>query len=175
MLRPRLFHVSEDPGIRRFAPRPVPSPDAGVSGEAVWAVAESHLCNYLLPRDCPRICFRRGPDTTESDAVRFLAGAERVIAFEAAWLTRVRSTRLALYGMPTEAFNEALPEAGYWVSRTAVEPIGLEIIDDSLSALAARGAEVRVLQDFWPLRDAVAGSSLQFSIIRTRNASSRPG
>ena len=50
---PRLFHVSEDPTIARFEPRPVASPDSGVTGDAVWAVAESHLPNYLLPRDCP--------------------------------------------------------------------------------------------------------------------------
>ena len=31
-------------------------------------------------------------------------------------------------------------------------------------------AEVRMLQDFWRLGDAVAGSSLEFSIIRKRNA-----
>lgn len=175
MLRPQLFHVSEDPAIRRFEPRPVPSPDAGVIGEAVWAVADSHVCNYLLPRDCPRICFRRGRDTTADDAERFLGGAARVVAFEALWLDRVRRTSLTVYRMPDELFEEALPEAGYWISREAIEPIAVERIDDSLTALATRGVEVRVLQDFWPLRDAVVGSSLQFSIIRQRNAAPRPG
>lgn len=173
MASPRLFHVSEDPGIMRFDPRPVPSPDAGVTGEAVWAIAESHLCNYLLPRDCPRICFRRGPDTRGADAERLLGGARRVVAFEADWLERVRRTKLAVYRMPAAAFEAALPEAGYWIARRSVTPEGVEIIDDSLAAVAAHGAEVRLLQDFWPLRDAVLGSSLQVSIIRARNAAPR--
>lgn len=172
-MAPRLFHASEDFGIARFEPRPVPSPDSGVEGLAVWAVAESHLPNYLLPRACPRICFRRGPETTDADAERFLGRASRVIAFEAAWLDRVRASVLALYEMPAESFAEVLPEAGYWISREAVTPRGPVRIDDVLGALAERGAEVRVLQDFWPLRDAVARSSLEFSIIRTRNARPR--
>jgi hypothetical protein len=33
--------------------------------------------------------------------------------------------------------------------------------------------EVRVVQEFWPLCGAVAGSSLRFSIIRKRNAEPR--
>jgi len=40
-------------------------------------------------------------------------------------------------------------------------------------ALAAAGVEVRGLGEFWPLCDAVAGSSLRFSIIRKRNAEPR--
>jgi len=170
---PRLFHVSEDPGIARFEPRPPPSPDAGVEGPAVWAIAESHLPNYLLPRDCPRICFRAGPDTTAADRERFLGAAGRVIAFEAAWLERVRTTALALYEFPQASFGEALPSAGYWISREAVEPLDVQRVDDTLAALTAAGAEVRILADFWPLCDAVAGSSLQFSIIRKRNAAPR--
>jgi hypothetical protein len=75
--------------------------------------------------------------------------------------------------MPTGTFEEILPEAGYWISRAAVTPLGVAIVEDLLGALAARGAEVRVLQDFWPLRDAVAASTLEFSIIRTRNARER--
>lgn len=174
-MAPRLFHVSEDPTIARFEPRPPPSPDAGVEGLAVWAVAESHLPNYLLPRACPRICFRRGPATSAEDADRFLLGAERVIAFEADWLACVRTAVMAVYEMPSESFEEALPEAGYWISRQPVTPLSVARIDDLLAALAERDAEVRVLQDFWRLRDAVIRSSLEFSIIRTRNARRREG
>ena len=172
-MTPRLFHVSEDAGIARFEPRPPPSPDAGVEGDAVWAVAESHLANYLLPRDCPRICFRAGPGTTHADRQTFMVGARRVVAFEAAWLDRVRGTGLTVYEMPPATFREVLPEAAYWISREAVTPIGARQIEDPLAELAATATEVRLLHDFWRLHDAVAGSSLQFSIIRKRNA--QPG
>ena len=173
MRKPKLFHVSETAGIVRFEPRPPPSPDAGVTGDAVWAVAESHLVNFLTPRDCPRITFRVGPDTTESDKARLLAGAERVVAFERAWLDRVRGCRLYVYEMPGETFVEALPGAGYWVSREPVTPLRVEVRTNLLRALAEAGAEVRILQDFWPLRDAVVASSLQFSVIRYPNAKPR--
>jgi hypothetical protein len=174
-MKPRLFHVSEDGGIARFEPRPPPSPDAGVEGEAVWAVAKSHLVNFLTPRDCPRIAFRAGAHTSEADRARFLAGAERVVAFEEDWLDGVRACTLYLYDMPPRTFEEALPEAGYWISREAVTPVGVVAQSDLMTALAQAGADVRVLKDFWPLADAVAASSLQFSILRKRNARPRSG
>ena len=168
---PRLFHVSEEMRIARFEPRP--SPSTLDLGTCVWSICETHLGNYLLPRDCPRVCFRRGPQTTEADAERFLQGASHVVAFEAAWLADVRAARLALYEMPPQSFFEADAEAGYWISRDAVEPLGMTIVEDSLAALTGSGAEVRVLPDLWPLRDAVVASSLRFSIIRYRNARPR--
>lgn len=173
MGRPRLFHVSEDFGIARFDLRPVPSPDSGVTGLAVWAVSEPSLPNYLLPRDCPRICFRASERTSAEDRERFLTGAIHVVAFEARWLERVRSTPLALYEMPSGTFTAVDQGAGYWISREGVAPRGMTVVESPLAALTAAGVEVRVLQDFWPLRDAVVASSLRFSIIRTRNAAPR--
>jgi len=145
-----------------------------VIGTAVWALAEPFLPNYLLPRDCPRICFRAKDTTTDADRERFLGAAGHVVAFEAAWLDRVRTARLAVYEMPPQTFTDALLEAGYWISRDGVTPVGMTMVDDCLAALTAAGAEVRVVQAFWPLCDAVAGSSLRFSVIRKRNAQPRP-
>jgi hypothetical protein len=173
MPKPRLFHVSETAGIARFEPRPPPSPDAGVTGDAVWAVAQSHLVNFLLPRDCPRICFRAGPDTGDADRARFLGEASIVIAVEAEWVPRIAAATVIVYEMPAEPFEEALPEAGYWISRRAVAPLAEREQANLLDALDRAGAEVRRIADFWPLADAVAASSLQFSIIRSRNARPR--
>ena len=83
-MAPRLFHVSEDTGITRFEPRPSPSTNTTL-GVCVWSIAETHLANYLLPRNCPRICFRRGPQTTEADAERFLGAAEHVRVGSRSW------------------------------------------------------------------------------------------
>jgi len=173
MTTPRLFHVSEEAGIARFDPRPPPSTDAGVTGDCVWAVDEDHLVNYLLPRDCPRVTYGRGPQTTTADAERFLTDARRVVAFEAAWLERVMSCPLRIYEFPTASFNLALADAGYWISRDAVIPLKERVRTNLVEALIEAGAEVRILQDFWPLSDAVAASSLEFSIIRKRNARPR--
>lgn len=175
MPKPHLFHVSEEAGIARFEPRPPPSPDAGVTGDCVWAVAQSHLVNFRLPRDCPRICFRAGSDTSEADRARLLGDARIVVAVEEAWAARIAATTLYIYEMPPESFEEALPEAGYWISRQAVTPLAERAQRDLFQALENAGARVRRLADFWPLADAVAASTLQFSIIRKRNARPRTG
>ena len=159
---PRLFHVSEEAGIGRFEPRP----NYRVAGEMVWAVDETHLPNFLLPRACPRITYGWKADTSDEDLARFLPGApRRVVAFEAAWLDRVRAGTLHVYEMPDASFETELEGAGYWISKTGVTPIGCRVVTDVLAALAEAGAEVRMLQDFWPLCDAVAASTLEFSVI----------
>ena len=60
--------------------------------------------------------------------------------------------------------------AGYHVSRVAVAPVRVDVLDDLPAELRRRGVELRVLPNLWPLRDAVVASSLQFSMIRMRNA-----
>ena len=52
-------------------------------------------------------------------------------------------------------------------------PRGVTVIEDLLAALIARDVELRVMTSLWKLRDAVVASSLQFSIIRWRNARPR--
>ena len=49
----KLFHVSEEKKIEEFVPRYSDSTKEPV----VWAIAEAKLANYLLPRNCPRVCF----------------------------------------------------------------------------------------------------------------------
>lgn len=172
---PRLFHASEDPNIQLFEPRPAPSPGSGLEGEAVWAVSESHLPNYLLPRDCPRVTFAAAAKTTEEDRRRFLTGDphSRVIALEEGWLPRIRSCELYLYEFSPTTFECLDPGAGYYVSRVPVKPISRTLISDLLSELENRSAVVRFLPNLWELRDAVASSTLEFSIIRFRNAAER--
>jgi hypothetical protein len=172
-MTPRLFHVSEEPGIGCFAPRPSPTPHPDIDRDCVWAVDEAHLVNFLTPRDCPRITFGVGPRTTDADRGRFHLAARRVVAIEAAWLARLTATTVHIYEMPGAAFEAIDAGAGFWVSYQAVSPIAARSQGDLLAALVAAGAEVRILQDFWPLRDAVVASSLEYSIIRQRNAAPR--
>ena len=49
-----VYHLSEDPSIERFDPRPPPSTNLDPNrpqGEMVWAVGRERLPNFLLPRD----------------------------------------------------------------------------------------------------------------------------
>lgn len=164
-----LYHVSEDANIARFEPR-----ESGYTdGPVVWAIDGERLRNYLVPRGCPRVTFYAGPLTTAEDAERFLGSSAAVVAVESGWLERLRACRLYCYRLPAETF-ECLDEgAGYFVSRAAVEPVGVEVFDDLIGELLRRGVELRFVPSLWALRDAVAASSLQFSIIRMRNARPR--
>jgi hypothetical protein len=161
-----LFHVSEEPGIARFEPRPSPYADEPV----VWAISADRLCNYLLPRDCPRVTYYAGADTTAADVERFLGSSAIVVAVEGDWLARIPSSRLYCYQLPPDSFECVDECAGYSISRKSVEPLRVEVVDDLLAALLERGVELRFVPELWPLRDAVVSSTLQFSLIRMRSA-----
>jgi hypothetical protein len=164
-----LFHISEESGIRQFEPRA----SEYARGLVVWAIEARRLCNYLLPRECPRVTYYAGPETAACDVERFLGSSPAVVAVENAWLERLRSCRLYCYHMPPATF-ECLDEcAGYFISRVAVVPSHVEVFEDPMAELLRRGAELRFLPNLWSLRDAVVASSLQFSLIRMRNASPR--
>jgi hypothetical protein len=144
-----LFHVSEASGIARFEPRA----SGYTSRPVVWAIDASRLCNYLVPRDCPRVTYYAGGETTPADVERFLGSSPAVVAVESRWLERLRSCRLYSYHLPPETF-ECL----------------VEIFDDPIAELLRRGVELRLVPCLWPLRDAVVASTLRFSFIRMRPA-----
>jgi len=161
-----LFHVSEESGIERFEPRA--TEDGG--GPVVWAIEAGCLRNYLVPRECPRVTYYAGRETSAADVERFLGSSPAVVAVESGWLERLRNCRLYCYHLPPETF-ECIDEcAGYFVSRVPVVPAGVEVFDDPVAELLRRGVELRFVPSLWPLHDAVAASSLRFSIIRMRNA-----
>src|SRR5262245_53698707 len=95
-----LFHVSEEPGIEHFEPRPASYTDAPV----VWAIDADRLRNYLVPRDCPRVTYYAGRATTAADVERFLGSSPAVVAVESGWWERLRSGRLCCYHLPEETF-----------------------------------------------------------------------
>jgi hypothetical protein len=167
-----LFHVSEEPGIAVFEPRPVPSLDAGVSGNAVWAIDEDHLPNYLLPRECPRVTYAAGPNTSAADIERWFDNtkARRIVVIEQRWLQIASHAVLYVYELPGDRFAPADRSAGYFISREAVAPVAVREVRDPLGEIAARGCELRAVPGLWPIRDGVMASTLDYSIIRMRNA-----
>src|SRR5262249_41271941 len=165
-----LFHVSEEPSIELFEPRASRYADPPV----VWAIDGDRLRNYLLPRECPRVTFYAGADTTRVDAERFLGSSPAVVAVENGWLDQLRSCRLVCYHLPPATF-ECLDEcAGYFVSRVPVAPSCVEVYDDLMAELLKRGVELRFVPNLSLLHDAVAAFSLRFSMTRMRNAMQRP-
>ena len=165
-----LWHVSEDPGLMRFAPHRAAT---ALSDEPlVWAVDTRHLPLYWFPRDCPRCTFWAGDRTSAADAERFLGGdrSARVHVIEGGWLERVATTELQLYRMPAATFVEDADTAGYWVSREPVDALERVTIGDLVGRHAAAGIALRTLPELWPLWDSVVASTLEFSGMRLRNA-----
>jgi len=161
-----LFHVSEQSGIERFEPRA----SEYASGLVVWAIDADRLRSYLVPRECPRVTYYAGRETIAADVERFLGSSPAVVAVEGDWLEQLRSCRLYCYHLPSETF-ECIDEcAGYFVSRVPVVPARVQVFDDPMAELLRRGVELRFVPNLWPLRDAVVASTLQFSLIRMRNA-----
>lgn len=177
----RLFHFSEDPGIARFAPRPVltPSPRPPgrewLNGPLVWAIEDERQAMYLFPRDCPRILLWPTDATTAEDKARFWReSACRTIAYvEDAWLDAIGRATIYRYALPSETF-ESLDDAGMWISRAPATPIRMEVIDDLPRALEEQGVELRALPSLAPLRD-VWSTTLHASGVRLRNARGWPG
>ncbi|KKB07030.1 hypothetical protein VE25_19890 [Devosia geojensis] len=164
-----LFHVSDKGDIARFDPRPSDYTDHPV----VWAIHRARLPNYLLPRDCPRVTFYANEKTSRADRERFLGENRIVVAVEEAWLERIAAENLFLYTMPQAPFALHDATAGYWVSREPVTPVYRDVLTGLPDAIAAHGATLKALPSLWALRDAVLASTLQYSIIRMRNAQGR--
>ena len=163
-----LFHVSEQAEIKVFEPR-----WSETAGQAVvWAIDADRLRNYLVPRECPRVTYYAGPQTVSADVERFLGKSQAVVAVESGWFERLQSCQLFCYHLPPDSF-ECLDEcAGYFVSHLPVVPERVEVLGDLIVQLLKRGVELRFVPNLWPLHDAVVASTLQFSMIRMRNAQS---
>lgn len=168
----RLFHVSEQSDIRLFEPRiPTRSELAGGDG-LVWAISETCLPNYLTPRDCPRVTFHVGRETTLEDCERFLSSptCQHVVAIEAKWFPVMRDTTLYLYEFDPSDFRLQDAAAGYYVSRTWEKPLCVHRIDDLFDALFKRQVELRVVDNLWPLNDMIRETTFDWSMCRMANA-----
>ena len=165
-----LYHFSEDPSIERFVPRPV---TIGPFDEAfVWAVDMAHCHQFYFPRDCPRVVISKSPSTSAEDAETFFGHttAEVVAAIESRWLRRMRSTTIYRYTLAAEGFTLRNESAGYWVSEHEYRPLEVEPIRDLMAALVDAGVDLRIMPSLVSLRDAVIESTVEFDIIRWRNA-----
>ena len=152
-----LNHVSENPNIVEFVPLPPPNKEAGVEGNAVWAITDYELPNYLLPRDCPRVCYRTNDK-------------QKVIAIEEGWVTKINQTILYIYTFDPSSFVEIDPMAGYWISRESVKPKSIIKVDNIIERLRDRGVILKILPHLHEEKSKVIENYKHFSIIRFRNA-----
>lgn len=127
----KLFHVSEAKNIAEFVPRY----SQHIQNSVVWAIAESKLANYLLPRNCPRVCFSVGNQTSEVERRHFLGSSKQVVAIEASWYEKAISTTLYLYEMPDITFELYDAIAEYYIADTTVVPVRQHIVYQPIEEL----------------------------------------
>jgi hypothetical protein len=152
-----------------MAPRPAPT-GTPYEGQAwVWAVDEKHLPNYLLPRDCPRVCW----STTDVQDPLLLSAAPRVIAIEDAWVSHVRCTAVLVHVLEPQDFVLLDANAGYWVSEKVVHVQQVQRVASCWTALEEAGVDIRPVPSLWPYVDAVVAGCAEFSCIRLRHAQPR--
>ncbi|SEM88915.1 DUF6886 family protein [Paenibacillus sp. OV219] len=167
-----LYHFSEDPNIKLFTPRQL---EYRLDEPAmVWAIDAFYAVHYYFPRDCPRICLWPMKGTTAEDRERFfgLSCTERLLAIESAWLDRLRTTVLYRYRFDDADFELYEANAGYYTATKEVKPVSVERMDDLLQWIVSAGVELRVMPSLQQLRDAVLTSTVNFSMIRMKNARS---
>jgi hypothetical protein len=136
----------------------------------VWAIEAERQYLYLFPRECPRILLWRTPRTTDADLDRWwgVRDCAAIAHIEWAWFERVRTATLYRYELPPKAFED-LDDAGMWVARAPVIPLGVETLSDLPAALRREGVELRIMESLAPLK-GVWDTSLHASGTRLRNA-----
>ena len=166
---PRLFHVSDAGPFTTLSPRPSPPGTPHQGRQWVWAVDEARLPHYLLPRQCPRVCW-----ATPAGGRHALLGspAARVIAVEHKWAPRLLNAGLNVHSLDPHGFTLLDAIAGYWVGEGDVRVREVRRVEDCFTALAEHDVEVRLTTSLWPYLDAVTTTG-DFSAIRIRNAQPR--
>lgn len=170
----RLFHVSEQSGIKLFIPRPLPQKYDKIKGNVVFAVTDEMLHSYLLPRDCPRVTYYAKPDSEINDINKYIGNTYKkyIINIETGWMKILEKTILYLYEFHPDNFDLLDEGAGYYISYHPVTPLSVTIVNDPISEINKRNAELRISVDLKIMAELIKNSTLQFSIIRLRNAKS---
>ncbi len=164
----RLFHVSEESDIAIFEPRIPDRNDLDKTVGLVWAIDEFRLPNFLTPRNCPRVAYHTGRNTTESDRKRYFSSgtADYGIVIESKWFEIMRSAVLFLYEFDTADFELQDDVAGYYVAKKTQIPIAKHKLTDLFSELIKRKVEIRVVDNLWDMADMVKASTLNWSLCR---------
>ena len=168
----RLFHVSEDANIEMFYPRTPDRDDLDKTIGLIWAIDEERLPNFLTPRNCPRVTYHIGQDTTQTDRNTFFTSSSvnHTVIIENKWFSKMKDTTLYLYEFDISDFELQDEIAGYYISKTPQIPIAKHQITDLFSELIMRNVEIRIVDNLWEVAEKVTGSTLNWSLCRMKNA-----
>lgn len=164
----RLFHVSEEKDIAEFIPRTPTRDDLDKNTKLVWAIDEKRLPNFLTPRNCPRVTYYAGENTTASDRDKFFSSrsVSHAIVIENQWFEKIKNTVLYLYEFDEKDFVLQDEVAGYYVARTTQIPKAKYELSDLFSELIKRNVEVRIVDNLWDIAERIEKSTLNWSFCR---------
>lgn len=164
----RLFHVSEESDIKIFNPRVPERNDLDKSVGVVWAINERCLPNFLTPRDCPRVTYHIGENTSEKDINRYISSTtmNHVVIIENAWFEKMKVITLYVYEFEIDGFELQDEIAGYYVSKAPQIPIAKYEINDLFKELFSRNVELRLVDNLWDVCEEIKQTSFNWSMCR---------
>ena len=167
----RLYHISEESGIKVFHPRPSPSFYDAIKGDVVFAISDKMLHNYLLPRNCPRVTYYTSPATSKEDKDKFFGSSKAgfIINVEEEWIEKIKNTVIYKYEFSPDNFILLDEIAGYYVSYEKEIAIDTVPVTNISGELISRNAELRCFPSLMNLAEEVKNSTLNFSMIRMKN------
>lgn len=169
----RLFHLSEEKNIQKFIPRESKKQWGGAM--YVWAISEGKIHNYLLPRDCPRICIT----TNKLDIFKEWIDTEKpknrkaIIFVSTDWIEKIRNCTLYRCEFDNSKFTEIDKIAGYYVSSLIEVPIETTKINNCLRALEILNVELAIVDNssLVEIKNKVVQNLIEFSVIKWSNFS----
>ena len=164
----RLFHVSEESNIEVFKPRLPKREDLDNSVGLVWAINEKCLPNFLTPRNCPRVTYHIGEDTTPQDIASYMSSdtTSHVVILEHKWFEMMKKTTLYLYEFDVKDFYLQDDQAGYYVAETEQIPTRKYVLDDLFFELFSRNVELRFVDNLWSMAEKIKQTSFKWSMCR---------
>ena len=163
----RLFHISEDGYIEKFIPRR--SKEIWEYKNYVWAIEEEKIQNYLLPRDCPRICLMSKDDFVLENYL--VSDKKSYIIIPFYWKERLENSVLFRYEFDPINFKLIDSIAGYYVSEHVEVPINKKRLENCLEELELLNVGVISMEvgELEHLKKKVIERVEDFSIIRWSN------
>ncbi|WP_440603493.1 DUF6886 family protein [Bacillus sp. GB_SG_008] len=164
----RIFHVSEESHIQVFQPRIPTRTDLDPTKGLVWAIDDKCLPNFLTPRNCPRVCYHIGPNTSEIDKQTYISSksCSHVVVIENKWFETMKNTKLYLYEFDTKQFTLQDKNAGYYISETTQIPIAKLEVANLFQELFKRNVELRLVNNLWDIYDEIQKTTFNWSMCR---------
>lgn len=167
----KLYHISEEDNIAIFYPRI--SKKQWNYEKYVWAIEEEKLHNYLLPRDCPRICVDLEEPNTSSNWLGSYAreNQKAIIFVPENRKEQIQNCTLFKYEFLECNFKIIDKIAGYYVSTQPATPINKTTIKHCKAALEERNVSLEMVSTtaLIKIRAQVVEHWKMFSIIKWSN------